>query len=397
MPAKVAKSIYVVFFLAAILVIRNPSGGNRENASVLNSISGRLAQSDVQAEESGLERFNEKKVDQVPSGLSYGYYGDTCPNAEIIVRNTMREILNEHKDTTAALLRLLFHDCFIEGCDASVMLDDSNGNSNKSIERQAIPNKTLKGFDKIDRIKEELERACPGVVSCADILVLATMNSIHMAGGPFYPVFTGRLDSTRSYFDTAMAEIPKPDDNITQTLHLFSLRGFDSRETVSLLGAHNIGKIGCDFIQTRLNNFQGTGGPDRSLTPNFLDELRRTCQDNNSSDNAESPTPPNSRKLVESSTKLGMTYFQGLSIEVPSGSTFDTHYYRSLVNNRGLLFADQQLMADDATRNQVRDYASDDGSAFRRDFARVMFKMSNLNVLTGQNGVVRLNCSMPVD
>lgn len=60
------------------------------------------------------------------------------------------------------------------------MLDDSNGNSNKSIERQAIPNKTLKGFDKIDRIKEELEKACPGVVSCADILVLATMDSIRM-------------------------------------------------------------------------------------------------------------------------------------------------------------------------------------------------------------------------
>ncbi|XP_050279322.1 uncharacterized protein LOC126720639 isoform X2 [Quercus robur] len=32
-----------------------------------------------------------------------------------------------------------------------------------SIERQVIPNQTLRGFDKIDSIKEELEKACPGV------------------------------------------------------------------------------------------------------------------------------------------------------------------------------------------------------------------------------------------
>lgn len=165
---------------------------------------------------------------------------------------------------------------------------------------------------------------------------------------------------------------------------------------LSFLGAHNIGKIGCDFIQARLNNFQGTERPDPTLTPNFLDEMRRTCQDNNSTDNAESPTPSTSRRLVESPTKLGMTYYQALVTSVASGSAFDTHYYRSLINNRGLLFSDQQLMSDDRTSNVVRDYASDDGSTFRKDFARVMFKMSNLNVLTGQNGVVRLNCSMPV-
>ena len=28
----------------------------------------------------------------------------------------------------------------------------------------------LKDFDKIDFIKEELEKACPGVVTCADIV-----------------------------------------------------------------------------------------------------------------------------------------------------------------------------------------------------------------------------------
>ena len=65
-----------------------------------------------------------------------------------------------------------------QGCDASVLLDDSNGDKNHSIERQAIPNQTLRGFDKIDSIKEELENACPGVVSCADIVSIATRDGI---------------------------------------------------------------------------------------------------------------------------------------------------------------------------------------------------------------------------
>lgn len=56
------------------------------------------------------------------------------------------------------------------------------------------------------------------------------------AGGPFYPVFTGRRDSTRPYFEEAMAEMPRPSDNINRTLYLFAAKGFDERDMVSLLG-----------------------------------------------------------------------------------------------------------------------------------------------------------------
>ncbi|CAM8960321.1 unnamed protein product [Rhodiola kirilowii] len=390
MPTKVENLAFAAFILTAILSIRNPTGENVFRSAFI------LDQSDVGADDS-VRGWSAKKANLIPTGLMYDFYTDTCPNATTIVRSTMSEILKERNDTTAALLRLLFHDCFIEGCDASVMLGDSNGNRNKSIERQAIPNKTLKGFDTIDKIKEELEKACPGVVSCADTLVLASRDSIHMAGGPFYLVFTGRRDSTQSYYDVAKAEIPKPDGDINETLLLFSQRGFDARETVSLLGAHNVGKIGCQFIQSRLNNFKGTGRPDPTLTTSFLNELKETCQDNNSSDNSFSPTPISSRKLLESSNKMEMTYYHELSTAIPSWSGLDSHYYRGLINNRGLLFADQQLMADDRTRGIVIDYASDAGSTFRRDFVRAMFKLSNLNVLTGQDGVVRLQCNIPVN
>ncbi|KDO63428.1 hypothetical protein CISIN_1g0355781mg, partial [Citrus sinensis] len=110
--------------------------------------------------------------------LEYDYYRDKCPDAEKTVRSKMAQLYSQDKQVPANLLRLFFHDCFIMGCDASVFLDDSNGNESHPIERQAIPSQTLKGFDKINLIKEELEEACPGMVSCADALALATRDGI---------------------------------------------------------------------------------------------------------------------------------------------------------------------------------------------------------------------------
>ncbi|KAF8024407.1 hypothetical protein BT93_F1559 [Corymbia citriodora subsp. variegata] len=326
-------------------------------------------------------------------GLQYDFYRHRCPAAEEIVRSSMSRIYSQHPEVAPAFLRLLFHDCFIRGCDASVLLDDSHGNRSHPIEKQAIPNRTLKGFDRIDTIKQELEDHCPGVVSCADVLVLATREGIVLAGGPFYPLFTGRRDSIQSYFADAMAEIPKPDDNILQTLHLFSLRGFDERETVSLLGGHNIGKIGCEFILERLHNFLGTGQPDPTMSADFLSEMRRNCVDSQTGSNNSSGSPllMESRSLTKSD--LGLTYFPQLVSLISSGSSFDTHYYQSLLRGRGLLYADQQLMADERTASVVRAYASDDGSAFRLDFARAMMKMSSLGILSGSDGQIRKNCS----
>nr|XP_016513383.1 PREDICTED: putative Peroxidase 48 [Nicotiana tabacum] len=63
------------------------------------------------------------------------------------------------------------------------------------------------------------------VLISLSILVLATRDGIVLAGGLYYPVLTGRRDSKESFFDEAMAEIPRPNGNITETLRLFSLRG----------------------------------------------------------------------------------------------------------------------------------------------------------------------------
>ena len=46
--------------------------------------------------------------------LQYDFYRDTCPGAEQIVRSSVRQIHQLRPDISPALLRLVFHDCFIE-------------------------------------------------------------------------------------------------------------------------------------------------------------------------------------------------------------------------------------------------------------------------------------------
>ncbi|KAJ7002419.1 class III peroxidase [Populus alba x Populus x berolinensis] len=111
-----------------------------------------------------------------------------------------------------ALLRLKFHDCFIEGCDASVLLDAAIGIDS---EKDSPPNQNLKGFDIIDKIKSEIEKVCPGVVSCAGIVALAAR------------------EGTLSFRDVATHQLPSPSADLSETL-AFSPLGVSMKEKLSV-------------------------------------------------------------------------------------------------------------------------------------------------------------------
>ncbi|RRT79484.1 hypothetical protein B296_00019057 [Ensete ventricosum] len=75
----------------------------------------------------------------------------TCPNSLQIVRSTMALAVNMDPPAATFVLRLFFHDCFV----------------NARYENSA------RGFEVVDAIKSNVEVACPATVSCADILALA--------------------------------------------------------------------------------------------------------------------------------------------------------------------------------------------------------------------------------
>jgi peroxidase len=71
-----------------------------------------------------------------------------------------------------------------QGCDASILL---NG---PGTEKTAVQNTGMFAYDFIDDVKSQLEAACPGVVSCADIIVAATRDAVgmvHRYSLSFYP------------------------------------------------------------------------------------------------------------------------------------------------------------------------------------------------------------------
>ena len=47
-------------------------------------------------------------------GLSWTFYNETCPNLESIVNTTLEAALDEDITQAAGLLRLHFHDCFVQ-------------------------------------------------------------------------------------------------------------------------------------------------------------------------------------------------------------------------------------------------------------------------------------------
>lgn len=71
----------------------------------------------------------------------------------------------------------MFFVIYIQGCDASILLDDT---STIDSEKNAIPNNnSVRGFEVIDQIKKEVDKVCKRpVVSCADILAVAARDSV---------------------------------------------------------------------------------------------------------------------------------------------------------------------------------------------------------------------------
>uniref|UniRef100_M1BV70 peroxidase n=1 Tax=Solanum tuberosum TaxID=4113 RepID=M1BV70_SOLTU len=86
--------------------------------------------------------------------LSPSFYNHVCPQALPAIKRVVEDAVRKERRMGASLLRLHFHDCFVNGCDASILLDKT---ATIDSEKTAIPNNnSIRGFDVIDKIKSEV-------------------------------------------------------------------------------------------------------------------------------------------------------------------------------------------------------------------------------------------------
>eukprot|EP00249_Psilotum_nudum_P032944 c49206_g1_i1 orf=337-1326(-) len=298
--------------------------------------------------------------------LTYDFYQKSCPNVFSIVGSVVQNAVKNETRMAASLLRLHFHDCFVNGCDGSVLLDDT---ATFTGEKNAFPNAgSLRGFNVVDDIKTALERECNGTVSCADILAIAARDSVMLAGGPSWWVLLGRRDSTTASQAAANQNIPAPTDSLSTLISKFQAVGLSVQDMVTLSGAHTFGRARCTSFSTRLYNFNSTGQPDSTLQQSYLSTLQSTCPQGGDP-NAVAP------------------------LDIITPNYFDNCYFRLLQTNKGLLQSDQELYStpNASTIPLVNNYAAN-WYKFLNDFRSSMLKMGNISSLTGTSGQIRRNC-----
>ncbi|KAJ6367159.1 hypothetical protein OIU77_003520 [Salix suchowensis] len=162
------------------------------------------------------------------------FYDRSCPKAQEIVNSIVAKAVAKEARMAASLVRLHFHDCFVKGCDASILLDSSRGIIS---EKGSNPNRnSARGFEVIDEIKSALEKECPKTVSCADIMALAARDSTVITGGPSWEVPLGRRDSRGASLSGSNSNIPAPNNTFQTILTKFKLQGLGVVDLVALSG-----------------------------------------------------------------------------------------------------------------------------------------------------------------
>ncbi|KAF6137649.1 hypothetical protein GIB67_030541 [Kingdonia uniflora] len=296
--------------------------------------------------------------------LQVGFYDSRCADAESIVKQEVSKAFNDDKGFAAALLRMHFHDCFIRGCDGSVLIDSTS--DNVAEKDSPANNPSLRGFDIIDNAKTRLESLCAGVVSCADILAFAARDSIVITGGIGYKVPAGRGDGSISLASDT-ANLAPPTFNLEQLTAVFAAKGFTQEEMIILSGSHTIGRSHCTAFSNRLYNFSLTTPQDPSLDPVYATALKKLCP------------PGNDPALV-------------VPMDPSSPATLDAGgYYGAILKSRGLFTSDQTLNSTVDSANIVKQNNAYP-QQWKSKFATAMVKMGKLDVITGAARDVRLNC-----
>ncbi|CAL1391413.1 unnamed protein product [Linum trigynum] len=297
--------------------------------------------------------------------LRENFYAGSCPNVEAIVQQAVATKASQQFTTIPATLRLFFHDCFVTGCDASVMVASPNGDA----EKDASDNLSLAGdgFDTIVRSKTAVEAICPGVVSCADIMAIAARDVVALAGGPSFAVELGRRDGMVSNASLVAGNLPEPNMTLPELNAIFARHNLTQLDMIALSGAHTLGFSHCDRFANRLYSFSKTSTVDPSLNATYARQLMKACPQN-----------------VDPSIAIDM--------DPTTARTFDNVYYQNLVEGMGLFTSDEVLYSNPRSQPTVLDFARNAGD-FNGAFSFAMRKLGRVGVKTGSQGSIRSDCT----
>ncbi|XP_047971913.1 lignin-forming anionic peroxidase-like [Salvia hispanica] len=287
--------------------------------------------------------------------LSSTFYDSTCSNALSTIRTSIRQAVSRERRMAASLVRLHFHDCFVQGCDGSILLDDNTG------ERVALQNNnSVRGFEVVEAAKQAVEAICPGVVSCADVLTVAARDATVAVGGQSWTVKLGRRDSTTFASRTqAETDLPRGSDSLQTLISNFARKNLNERDMVALSGSHTIGQARCATFRARIYS-------NTSIDPGFASTRQRGCPQTGGNNNLA-------------------------PLDLVTPNSFDNNYFRNLVQLKGLLASDQVLFSGGSSDSIVQGYINNPRS-FQSDFGASMIKMGDIEPLTGGNGIIRKTC-----
>ncbi|MFS7941193.1 putative peroxidase [Helianthus anomalus] len=375
-----------------------------------------------------LQGLEAQQQQPLVKGLSWKYYESSCPKLESIIRKQMEKVIKKDVGLAAALLRLHFHDCFVQGCDGSVLLDGSASGPVDS-EKTAPPNLSLRGFDVIEDLRRRVHKQCgAGSVSCSDITAIVARDAIVLGCDG-----SVLLDGSAS----------GPVDSEKTAPPNLSLRGFDviedlRRRVHKQCGA---GSVSCSDITAIVarDAIVLTGGPDYSVPLGRRDGLSFATR-NATLANLPSPfvgtdslltslaaknfdatdavalsgahtigvahCPSFTRRLYPTqdatmdktlaNTLKGVCPTQNTNattfLDLRSPNVFDNKYFVDLMNKQGILTSDQDLYTDKRTREIVKSFAVNQTLFFEK-FVNIMVKMGQMQVLTGTKGEIRNTCN----